>query len=87
MDDMISRQAAIDVVMEKGKRIPTYAILCKDAIENLPSAQPERKTGHWIPQEGWDGDELYECSECGFATIYEGRKTCPSCNAEMAGVK
>lgn len=44
MDDSISRQAAIDIVMHYGKRIPTYAIACKDGIEKLPSVQPEQKS-------------------------------------------
>lgn len=39
--DTISRQAAIDALMEKFKRIPTTAIRAKDALEALPSAQPE----------------------------------------------
>lgn len=29
----------------------------------------------------------YKCSECGFVTILQGRKTCPACLAEMAGVR
>lgn len=39
-DDLISRQQAIDALMERFKRIPTTAIRAKDTIENLPSAQP-----------------------------------------------
>ena len=39
--DCISRQAAIDALMERFKRVPTTAIIAKDIIENLPSAQPE----------------------------------------------
>ena len=40
-DDVISRQQAIDALMERFKRVPTNAIIAKDVIENLPSAQPE----------------------------------------------
>ena len=29
----------------------------------------------------------YKCSECGFVTILQGRKTCPVCLTEMAGVR
>ena len=43
--DLISRQAAIDAVMELFRRVPTNAIRAKKVIEKLPSAQPER----WIP--------------------------------------
>ena len=41
MDDLISRQAAIDAAMECGKKIPTYAIRVKKTIKELPPAQPE----------------------------------------------
>ena len=37
--DLISRQAAIEALMERFKRVPTTAIIAKDIIENLPSAQ------------------------------------------------
>jgi len=37
----ISRQQAIDALMERFKRVPTNAIIAKYTIENLPSAQPE----------------------------------------------
>lgn len=41
MDDLISRQAAIEELMEHFKRVPTTAIRAKKVIEELPSAQPE----------------------------------------------
>jgi len=41
MNDLIYRQDAIDTVMKHGKRIPTYVIMCKDALKKLPSAEPE----------------------------------------------
>lgn len=41
MSDLIDRQAAIDVVMDEFKRIPTNAIRAKTRIESLPSAQLE----------------------------------------------
>lgn len=46
MSDCISRQAAIDAVMKYGKQIPTFAIAVKDALENLPSAQPDKDLIH-----------------------------------------
>ena len=41
MDNLISRKAAIDAVMDEFKRIPTSAIRAKTRIEALSSAQPE----------------------------------------------
>ena len=55
MDDLISRQAAIEVVCEAlYTPIPCYGndllqdcmTLAKSIVKNLPSAEPERK---WIP--------------------------------------
>ena len=43
MSDLINRKDAIDVIMKYGKRIPTYAIVCKDALMQLTSAEPEPK--------------------------------------------
>lgn len=41
MDNLISRKAAIEAVMDEFKRIPTSAIRAKTRIEALPSAQAE----------------------------------------------
>ena len=41
MSELISKQAAIDAVMDEFKRIPTNAIRAKIRIEALPPAQPE----------------------------------------------
>ena len=43
MSDLIERQAAID------KLDPLFESLAIDKIKALPSAQPERKAGRWIP--------------------------------------
>ena len=40
VDDTISRQAAIDALMDEFKRVPTTAIRAKNRIDRLPSAQP-----------------------------------------------
>lgn len=52
MDSLISRQAAIDALMDEFKRVPTNAIRAKDALEKLPSAQPDiiacKDCKHWI---------------------------------------
>ena len=52
MDDLISRQAAIDGVkrLSLGETDATrLAMRIGDYLERLSSAQPERKTGEWIP--------------------------------------
>lgn len=64
-----------------------------EVLEKIPSAdvQPVRH-GHWETIEGWDGDELYRCSECGaeFVLIDGTPKDndywfCPHCGADMRG--
>ena len=79
MDDLISRQAAIDCL---GFTWP------EDAIRNLPSAQPERKKGEWLP-DNRPGGGFWVCSECKFPSeafaadvLY---KFCPNCGADMRG--
>lgn len=41
MDDTISRKAAIDALRDEFKRTPTTAIRAMEALNSLPSAQPE----------------------------------------------
>ena len=82
-DDLISRQAAIEVVSHawaKGLE-PTQF------IEELPSAEPERKKGKWMHDKD---DELVSgyCSFCGWtANIMEtdvaDMPFCPNCGADM----
>lgn len=100
MSDLISRQAAIEAMSDTWKHIcyvarrkhPTkgeeavYMDMC-GTINRVPSAQPERKKGKWIPQFDKWGDyvtttEGYKCSECG---VFDSMKDnfCPNCGAEM----
>lgn len=99
MDDLISRQAAIDVLRtcqtylfdthDKDKKISL-----EDAeyeIEQLSSAQPERKEGKWIPVvNGRGGHECNQCHE--YAPSYKTGEEhlsdfCPECGAKMKGDK
>ena len=95
MDKLISQQAAIDALMERFKRVPTNAIIAKDTIKNLPSAEPERNKGEWIYGED-DGQDGWYCSECnGFVPwdyeyyglenidFIDDFKVCPFCEADM----
>ena len=90
MDDLISRQAAIDALrvayfdnnIQSAKDDPCIVDAMTDwairQVKALPSAQPEPKTGHWIPVDSYTafgGDEItwiahgnpiayHYCSEC-----------------------
>jgi NAD-dependent SIR2 family protein deacetylase len=78
MNDLISRQAAIDAVFGRSHDI------IKQRLKNLPSAQPERKKGYWYD---------CQCSECGWSFEVESGfignperfRFCPNCGADMRG--
>lgn len=72
----------------------TALVAVKCDLEKVPSAQPERKKGKWETVEGWDGDVLYRCSECGTEfVLIEGTpeendyRFCPHCGADTRRAK
>lgn len=85
MNDLISRQAAIDAVRELYIQSPkinndiVYDMAidqAHDALVNLTSVKP--KKGEWIKR----APSLYRCSECG--RFSPGQENfCPNCGAEM----
>ena len=86
MDDLISRQAAIDAICEHGTDLERRGITVLsvanhkqatvDLLENLPSAE---RRGKWIETlMGW------RCSVCGEEQDYSVHfKHCPNCGARM----
>lgn len=106
MSDLIDRQAALDALnkldVSDGVGISSIACGLQEeairSIENLPSAQPERKEGRWIiqdhPATGWF---RVLCSECGedvtsnapIIGFFPNAKCiwdfCPWCGAKMGG--
>ena len=59
MDDLINRQAVNDAAIDAaddwdGGYSLSRADMIERAINNLPSAQPERKRGEWILAEEGD---------------------------------
>jgi len=93
MDDMISRQAAIDgkisVQRTNGVEIYSDDVVPVKYLENLPSAQPERKRGEWLPDNNNYIYEQYVCSECKNSFKVDtcmGKPMwnfCPYCGAKM----
>ena len=97
MDDMISRQAAIDAVRTYYDDEYALADSIEELIEKLPSAQPERMRGTWIikdnPGTGWYRVTCSECGEDVASTapwFYPNAKVtwdyCPNCGADMREV-
>ena len=99
MDDLISRQEAIDA-LEKWLDEWTHpnaqgAIMdCIQTLNGMPSAQPQRPKGKWIYGEHdvamCDG---YRCDQCGFFAPWDYQHKfidfikdynfCPHCGADM----
>ena len=98
MNDLISRQAAIDALDEYFGRIAklkrrglnngekAISLDAVGAIKQLPPIQPKR--GKWISADAIFGGVPFYCSECGENTwdtvIGKPRwKFCPMCGAKM----
>ena len=81
-DDCISRQAVLDLA-KKGVLISNgnYESVCK-AINELPSVNPQPKTGHWIGEENFDGSIWYMCDNCK-EFEYVNTNYCPNCGTKM----
>ena len=86
MDDLISRQAAIDATNKAFDRetllnrfVRKVAI---DAIKQLPTAE---KRGEWIEHNPhqWGLGIVYECDQCGEKINCETSNYCPNCGARM----
>lgn len=100
--DTISRQQTIDalrtcydtdtVTMDNDDEYINYEDAVGE-IEQLPSIQPEHKTGQWIPS---DSELEIKCNKCGkdfseyvdsidYIYLAEYPKFCPNCGAIMKG--
>ena len=64
MDDMISRQAAIDAV--KSLTYPSSLMDVKRKLIELPSAEPPKEITKRVLWSGWKGcrDTRYKCPNC-----------------------
>ena len=97
MSDLISRQGAIDAFDKQNWSLLNIPICkeirnaAKDTIRALPSVQPERKKGRWIPLQLSMPYPPYQCSCCfGNAPMVARRHLealltnfCPNCGADM----
>lgn len=90
MSDLIERQDVIDAVhyyIESGYKCDIF-----QELKDLPSAEPERKTGKWIKHidDLFPEESMEECSECHEMQFIDNGKCdkyCPNCGADMRGEK
>ena len=92
--DCISRQAVIDLMMQKwGENFSGDSAMQEsiDAIRVMPSVTPqEPRKGHWIYKEydeetGMKG--VHCCSECGYPLASPYISFCSVCGADMSEVE
>ncbi len=94
MNDLISRQAAIEAMMRLQKEDEeAYGVSipegfdgerAAEALSKLPSAEPERKTGRWEYHHYGSGCGNWHCTACGDIAIVSGIEAyCPNCGAKM----
>ena len=87
MDDLISRQAAIEALNkyvdynDDGEQ-EINADCVFHTLEDLPSAQPQRMKGKWDAR-GWN-NAYWKCSNCDELTVFPF-DFCPFCGSDMRG--
>lgn len=91
MDDLISRRKAFEYFVTLWECIGTimdrdeWEDVCMTTANEIPSAQPERKTGRWLQI---SPAKIYECSECAQMVMTDDiscYKYCHGCGAYMGG--
>ena len=84
MNDVISRAAAIDATWFEPSYTDPLNVLTevRDRLKALPSAQPKKKKGKWIP---YSPEGLrYKCSKC--ESKYDTPwHFCPNCGSYNGG--
>ena len=90
--DTISRQAAIETVMECYDNAELFEVY-EEKLRELPPAQPESDRGRWerhYSRPGVYADLYWHCSKCGYKTDYQYANVyhhyCPNCGADMREV-
>lgn len=89
MDDLISRQAALDALngkftvtgRENAETIMDFLNGVCNKLRELPSAE---RRGRWTTERTMEHDGEWYCSVCGYEpTVYEASNYCPNCGARM----
>ena len=87
--DCISREAAIYAVGYYSVHSDDKLLFADKPLKDLPSVEPERKTGHWhlldeCANEGWYCDQCNKkVFRADFSNTMKKYKFCPNCGAKM----
>ena len=79
MSDLISRQAAIDIVKK-------YSNICIDELRRIPPKSPHPQTGAWNKENRGGVEYTAVCTTCGFTTFWSDTEYfnyCPNCGAKQ----
>lgn len=90
----MTNEEAIEIIdkgLDIGVQMPFLTVgQMNEAKQMAIKAISGQRTGHWIEQDGFDGDTYYDCSECGESfCLIDGTPTdnlynyCPDCGAKM----
>ena len=89
MNDLISRQSAIDLWEKYHPTIAVDAMQYDAELRQLPSVTPKQRTGKWIDVDVM-GVPAQACDQCNtfFPLAYTGggHHYCPNCGADMREV-
>ena len=83
-EDAISREAAKQAIRERFKEL-VDRVEINSVLNELPTVEPSRPTGHWIFNGGIEPIGWY-CSNCGLwsSAVYKPNyKYCPNCGFRM----
>ena len=102
MSDLIRREDALDAIQKRSDIVNSVhsafwegLIIAYSLVQEIPSAEPERKTGEWIEREVFESkgqvEELQsaKCSVCGkyhttpYLYYFDKFPYCPNCGARM----
>jgi len=84
--ELISKQAAVEVVQNRHMMLSKEKVLLINDIEKLPSAEPKRIRGKWIYHidDLFPAESTMECNQChAEQPLICDDEFCPKCGAKM----
>lgn len=84
MDDLISRQAVLNILKRESHKWGNDCRDWEEAINEITQMPSAEKTGRWYVKETYPLEShSWECSECQEIIFAEKTNYCPNCGARM----